>query len=420
MHTGLAQAARRLLRLIALAPGGLVDARTASALLGTPVEAAEGLLDVLAAHELTVRQGPHHRLPGWARPVVAALAAAERPAEVELARARLLEREIRLLGAAVHRLGGGPPPEPLPAPLRLHSAQQAWDWLDGELPVLQAATRVEGLDGAVLRLATLLVRALPLWAGGAADLGPQLYRLHDRVRELACRTRQPQREAAALLNLGDLHARAGEHERALERYRAALGPAKAAEDQLAVGRILEAAAGAYRASGDLVRAVDWYGRALSLRRKRGERAEEARLLERLAATHCAQGRQAEAVREYRSAAGARRKLGDEAGLVGTLLGLARAQEPQGAEAVLKTLREALETARRLRDGRQGPCCCGWPRCWSRPATPRAPGSPGTRPGPWARPGARRRARSVAGPRCPRPGAAAPLRLNDRIDRFAWE
>jgi tetratricopeptide (TPR) repeat protein len=357
----------RLLRLALLAPGGAVDARLASALAGCPVEDAAASLTALGEQQLLAveegRAAPHYRVPRCLRPALRALLDQDRANETQLARARMLERMVRLLGAAVTQLTPGPAaadPEPLPPALRYRTRAQAWDWLDGSLPDLRLAAREAvaegGLDGTAARLLGTLVRAVPLHHGlafsvdarrAAAAVSGELYELHSLMLELARRGGMPRREAAALVNLGDLHAAAGRHREALERYRAALGPARGADDGVAVGRILEAVAGAYGAAGDPVRAADWYRRALAFRRNRGESRDETRLLLRLAAVHAAYGPQREALREYRAAAANFRRLGDLPGEVAALLGAARALESAGeVEPALRTGREALAAARR--------------------------------------------------------------------------
>ncbi|WP_063775180.1 tetratricopeptide repeat protein [Streptacidiphilus anmyonensis] len=358
VHQELGAGPRQLLRFATLVPGGVLDERGAAALVGCPTDAAATLLASLAAQQLLREEpGGRYRLPRSLAPALTALReAVDKPATVELARARWLERQVRLLTSCLVRLApeqAPPDPEVPPAALRFRTRAQAFAWLDTALPELLPAVAdaeaVGGLDGLVTRLATALVQVLPVWGEATGrPVTTELYTLHGTVQRLARRSGLPRREAAALVNLGDLHAGAGEHARALERYRGALAPARAAEDHVAVGRILEATAGAYRASGDLVRAVDFYGRALTLRRNRKERADEARLLARLAAVHSAQGRHADALREYRAAVALHRKLGDEAGAVGAILGAARVQElGGGVEAALRTQREALESARRL-------------------------------------------------------------------------
>ncbi|RAG83219.1 hypothetical protein DN069_23290 [Streptacidiphilus pinicola] len=358
VHSELGANARQLLRLATLVPGAVLDERGAAALVGCPTAAAGSLLASLAGQQLLQEEtGGRYRLPRSLTPLLVALREdTDKPAAVELARARWLERQVRLLTSCLVRLApeqAPPDPEVPPAALRFRSAAEAFAWLDTALPELLLAVadaeQAGGLDGLVTRLATALVRVLPVWGEAVGrPVTVELYTLHSTVQRLARRSGQPRREAAALVNLGDLHASAGEHARAMERYRGALAPARAAEDHVAVGRILEATAGAYRASGDLVRAVDFYGRALTLRRNRKERADEARLLARLAAVHSAQGRHADALREYRAAVALHRKLGDESGAIGAILGAARVQELGGnAEAALRTQREALEAARRL-------------------------------------------------------------------------
>ncbi|MEY9877731.1 tetratricopeptide (TPR) repeat protein [Streptacidiphilus sp. MAP12-33] len=358
VHQELGANARQLLRYATLVPGAVLDERGAAALVGCPTGSAATLLASLATQQLLREEpGGRYRLPAGLGPMLVGLReASDKPAAVELARARWLERQVRLLTSCLVRLApeqAPPDPEVPPAALRFRSPAEAFAWLDAALPELLLAVpdaeAAGGLDGLVTRLATALVRVLPLWgAATGRDVATELYTLHSTVQQLARRSGQPRREAAALVNLGDLHAAAGEHTRAIERYRGALVPARAAEDHVAVGRILEATAGAYRASGDLVRAVDFYGRALTSRRNRGERADEARLLARLAAVHCTQGRHADALREYRAAVALHRKLDDEAGAVGAILGAARVQELAGnTEAALRTQREALEAARRL-------------------------------------------------------------------------
>ncbi|MBC3844410.1 ATP-binding protein [Streptacidiphilus sp. 4-A2] len=364
-YEGLSAPAARLLRLLTIAPEGRAEPRTASALLGCPVDTAAAHLAALAEQQLLNpgRPGDGHELPECLRAPLTGLLAADRAAETELARARMLERLVRLLTACVHRLapGSGPEPEPLPAALRFGSAADAWRWLDRELPVLRGAVRIavaDGeLDGLAMRLATTLVRALPLWAGSAEAVAADLYELHGTVLELAARGGRIRQQAAALVNLGDLHARAGEHARALERYRAALGPARSVDDQVAVARILEAVAGAYRASGDLVRAATGTAGRWLRRSPRARRGAAAAGPPRRA--HAAQGARRGAARiplGGGDAPQARRR-----GRGGGRGSRARAQELSGStEQGLRTQREALAAAARCPTTRPGPGSRGCP------------------------------------------------------------
>ncbi|MFG2845325.1 tetratricopeptide repeat protein [Kitasatospora sp. NPDC048296] len=322
VYRTLSRAQARMLRTLTLAPAQTADPRTASALVGCPAAEAAATLAVLAERELLGEEAPagdgapRYRVPGRLYPRLVRLREREdRPAETELARARLLERLVRLTESARALLdpAGGPGPEPLPAALRLRSAAQARDWLLGERELLLGAVADAigqgDLDGSAGRLVTALLRSLPLTGAAPADL----YRLHELVRTVAERNGRPRRASAALLNLGDLQVAAGRWEQAAVHYRAALEHARTVADEPLCARALEGAAGCHRALGDAVRAADWYGRALGLRQSLGDHAAEARLLARVAEAHTAQRRFEEADREYRAALAVLRRIGDERG-----------------------------------------------------------------------------------------------------------
>ncbi|MER7753603.1 tetratricopeptide repeat protein [Kitasatospora sp. NPDC097643] len=323
LYATLTPAQARMLRMLTLAPAQTADPRTASALVGCPAPEAAATLAALAERELLGAEAPaadgtpRYRVPGRLYPRLVRLREQEdRPAETELARARLLERLVRLTDSARALLdpAGGPGPEPLPAALRLTSAAHARQWLLGERDLLLGAVADAigqgDLDGSAGRLVTALLRALPL-TGAAAPA--DLYRLHELVLTVAERHGKPRRASAALLNLGDLQVGAGRWEQAAAHYRAALEHARTADDEPLCARALEGAAGCHRALGDAVRAADWYGRALGLRQSLGDHAAEARLLARVAEAHTAQRRFDEAEREYRAALAVLRRLGDEHG-----------------------------------------------------------------------------------------------------------
>ncbi|MFD8483795.1 AAA family ATPase [Kitasatospora sp. NPDC059673] len=313
----------RLLRLCTLAPGQQVDLRTASALMGCPAPEAGSHLAALAELELMEREPAaadgteRYRVPGrlYGR-LVELRTETDRASELELARARLLERLVRLVDSARLLLdpAAGPNPDPLPGPLRLRSAAHAGQWLLGEREQLLAAVADAvgqgDLDGSAGRLVTALLRALPL-TGEAAPA--DLHALHESVLKVAERQGAPRRAAAALLNLGELQADAGRWEQAAERYRRAVELSRGAGDEGGCARALEGVGHCHRALGDPLRAADAYGRALVLRQAVGDQAAEARLLVRLAEAHTALRRFEEALREYRSAAAVLRRTRDAEG-----------------------------------------------------------------------------------------------------------
>lgn len=360
VYESLPQPAQRTVRLLPLAPAGIIDSHTASALAGCSVAAAQATLEDFARLGL-VRHAPDglFLLPGCLAPLLQALLESkERPAEVQLARARMLERTVRLLTSCRamaeddedrlrERLDG------LPRALRFPDRRAAATWLETRLPALTTAAHLAVADGELdtlaRRLVAALVRALAEHRGTEAA-APELYGLHRLVLDVAERRGLHREQAAALLNLADLDAETGRTEEALERYRAALVAGKAAGDPYATGRAMESVGGAYQELEDWPRASDWFGRALSQALARGERADEARLYGRLGNVHTYAGRYGEALRSWRAAAAGYRRLADVPGQAKALSEMARVQEYAGRPGEsLHTCREAIELARRAGD-----------------------------------------------------------------------
>ncbi|MFI8998141.1 tetratricopeptide repeat protein [Streptomyces sp. NPDC053542] len=370
--------AARILRLLSLAPAGLVDAHTASALAGCSVPAAEATLRDFGARGLLRPVEPagepvsggsdpmaglpaQYRVPNCLVPLLREqLRLHERPPEIQLSRARMLERTVRQLQScrAMGEPAGSPARERtsgLPRSLRFGSVPEAAAWLRSRRPALLDSARIAVADGELdtldRRLMAALVRALLAHEAPEAA-APDLYGLHGLVLEVAERRGLARERAAALLNLGDLDAEAGRAQNALARYRGALESARAVKDAVAMGRALESLGGTYAELGDWQRASDWYGRALELRLSRGDTAEAARLHGRLGAVHTYAGRWAEALREWRAAYGAYRRAGDAVGPARAMGEIARVQEYAGRpEQALRTCFEALELARKAADGR---------------------------------------------------------------------
>ncbi|MEU2522591.1 tetratricopeptide repeat protein [Streptomyces sp. R17] len=364
VHDALPQTAARTLRLLALAPAGLADPHTAAALTGCSVEAAHTTLDEFAAHGLLHSVGsslPQYRVPGCLHHELRRLAEDhERPAELQLARARMLERTVRLLQAC-RAITETDSPESreklaaLPRPLRFPTPRAAADWLRLRRPALLAAARLAVADGELdtlaRRLMSQLVRALVAHFGTRAAAS-DLHDIHHLVLDVAERRNLPRERAAALLNLGDLDARTGRTTDALARYRAALDAGREANDPYATGRAMESVGGAHLDLGDYDRAADWYGRALAERLARDERPEAARLYGRIGAAHTYAGRYGEAMRNWRAAVAGHRRDGDVAAQARALSELGRVQEYAGRlEESLRTCREAVEWARRAEDTR---------------------------------------------------------------------
>ncbi|MGW5275988.1 tetratricopeptide repeat protein [Streptomyces sp. NPDC004044] len=364
VYESLPETAGRILRLLALAPAGLADAHTASALAGCSVSAAQSTLDDFVRLGLLRTNGaelPQYEVPGCLAPLLQALLAdRDRPAEIQLARARLLERTVRQLqscraitepeGSEARRKLAG-----LPSSLRFPHPEAAAAWLRIRRPALLASARIAVEDGELdtlaRRLVAALVRALAVHQGTEAAAS-DLYGLHGLVLAVAERRELPRERAAALLNLADLDARTGRTREALTRYRAALDAGRAAKDPYATGRAMESVGGAYAELGDFHRASDWYGRALAQRLTHGELADEARLYGRLGSVHTYAGQYGEALRNWRAAAAGYRRLGDLAAQARALSEAARVQEYAGRpQESLRTCQEAVAWARQAKDVR---------------------------------------------------------------------
>ena len=316
--------AARMLRLLSLAPAGLVDPHTASALAGCSVDGARTTLDDFVGLGLLRAVGSPlpavrgARLP--ARPLLRALAETQdRPAELQLARARMLERTVRLLQScrAITETdsSAGPrearwacrapcasPPRGRPPTGCASGGPPCWP-----RPALAVADGE--LDTLARRLMSQLVRAMVAHFGTQAA-APDLYGIHRLVLDVAERRELPREKAAALLNLGRPGRPDRPHRRgALARYRAALDAGREANDPYATGRAMESVGGAHQELGDYDRAADWFGRALAQRLARDERADAARLYGRIATAHTYAGRYGEALRNWRAAVAGYRKDG---------------------------------------------------------------------------------------------------------------
>lgn len=363
-YASLPTAAARILRLLALAPAGLVDPHIASGLAGCSVGAARTTLDDFVALGFLHQADPalpQYEVPGCLQPLLWSLAESqERPGELRLARARMLERTVRLLQScrAITETDSPLAREKLlamPKALRFPTPRAAEEWLRVRRPALLAAARLAVADGELdtlaRRLMSQLVRAMVAHFGTRAA-APDLYGIHGLVLDVAERRRLPREEAAALLNLGDLDARTGRTKAALARYRAALDAGRRANDPYATGRAMESVGGAHQELEDYERAADWYGRALAQRLARDEREDAARLYGRIATAYTYAGRYGEALRNWSSALTGHRRLGDVGGQARALSEMARVQEYAGRpEEALRTCQEAAEWARRADDTR---------------------------------------------------------------------
>ncbi|MGA4545890.1 tetratricopeptide repeat protein [Uniformispora flossi] len=351
VHRELVPSAARLLRLLALVPGGEFGADAAAALADCgPDAAATSLAELCELHLLEPGPTPgrfrfHELLRGY---VQECLDAEERPGERRTARVRLLERYIRLARAAEHTLAGRG--REVPADVRFESPAHARAWLREERPELLAAARVAasaGLDGPTRRLVAVLTRILDRRAHWR-----DVRELHELALATARRHGSGRQESVALLNLGNLHVARAELEQALACYRAALEVSRSIADPAGEGRAMVNLGNAYADLGDLQRAADWYDRALLLRRTTGDADGQARVLSHLGRLHARMGRFEQALRDHRAALGVRRRLGDHAHVGRVLADIGECLGDAGrTREALTVYRDAVEAFRTAGDER---------------------------------------------------------------------
>ncbi|UGY90610.1 tetratricopeptide repeat protein [Streptomyces gobiensis] len=368
LHEVLPSSAARLLRLLPLAPDGFVDAHLASALAGCSVSDAQSALDDFARFGLLhPGDAQSYRVPGCLDPLLRELlAAGERPADVLLARARMLERAVRQLHScwAITEPEGSEPRRELagqPRSMRFGTPAAAAAWLDSRLPALLAAARLAvgggELDNLARRFIAALARALNAHRT-PEQVAPEQYRLHELVLGVAERRELHRERAAALLNLGDLDAWSGRLTEALARYRAALEAARAdggvrgGGDTEAAVRAMDALGGTYAELADWSRAADWYGRALALCQTQGDLDGAARLHSRIGAVQVYAGQWGEALHAWRAAAAVYRRQRNPQAFARALSEVARVQEYAGRpRESLRTCYDALYVARKAGDDR---------------------------------------------------------------------
>ncbi|MEJ3652468.1 tetratricopeptide repeat protein [Actinomycetes bacterium KLBMP 9759] len=144
--------ARKFFRLLSLAPGREVTTEAAGALLGDPDQAAELLETLAAAHLVDELAFDRYVQPDLLRLYAVERATTEEPGpERAAARARLLRHYVERLDEAAVRLYPQTArlewTRAFPEPGLFADHHEALEWLDAELPSLQAAVVVAARSG---------------------------------------------------------------------------------------------------------------------------------------------------------------------------------------------------------------------------------------------------------------------------------
>ncbi|MFI6344448.1 AfsR/SARP family transcriptional regulator [Streptomyces sp. NPDC050560] len=295
-YRALAPQARRVFRLLALAPSGGVGVRAAAALAGTGTAAAADLLDELARVHL-VAEGPagrfscHDLLYEYAAERTAAEdGAAERAAAV----ARLQAYYLYSAAAAVavcrwHVLV--PPPGQGPAsahPESFAGRGAALAWLDANWPEITAAVSLPGiLDGRPM--AWLLVCVLQDYLHHHRPLA-EWRRLAGTALDAARGADDSQGVAVVRLSLGNANWRLGRLQDARREFAAALGAARRAGFVLGEADALRGEGVALKQLGRPRAALGRYRASIGLDHRLGNVRGEAAGLNNLASALLTLGR----------------------------------------------------------------------------------------------------------------------------------
>ncbi|MCA2214166.1 AfsR/SARP family transcriptional regulator [Jidongwangia harbinensis] len=325
--------ARRVFRLVGLAPGPDVTAGAVAALAATGAADARRQLDRLAAAHLMNHHAPgRYHFHDLLRHYAAGRALAEDTgADRDAALRRLIDWYLQGAGHAADLLYPHPlrlpvPAPEVPVPAEMADGPEALTWLDAERGNLTAAIRHAAehgpRSGAWLLADTLrgyfwLRMHTTDWRNSA-----------EAALAAARREGDLRAQASALLSLGDLHFRQARPEPAVERYAAALALAERTGwrecEAAAIGNL----GVLYRDSGRLREAVVHLRRGVALARTNGSRYGEASALDALGRTYWHLGRLAEAGECCAQALAINRAIGSrlgEAAALGDLGEIAHAQ-----------------------------------------------------------------------------------------------
>ncbi|MDG4796077.1 tetratricopeptide repeat protein [Micromonospora sp. WMMD1082] len=382
--------ARRMFRLLSLAPGPDISAQTAAVVADTTVGEAQRLLDLLAgAHLVEEHTYGRYVFHDLLRRYAADRAGRDETAsDRDTTQRRLYDYYLSAVDAAARvlypekahlpRTFHGPhPPPPL-----FDDHKQALAWLDTELPCLLATIEAAGQHGPrptawlladALRGYFWLTRSVVTWlttgeaalAAAQADGDPAAqaaarlsladanhvrgrYRQAAALYELAQGTGQPPIWAAAVNNLGWLRLRAGQLGEAADCYQQLLEFNR--RMGASVGEVVHLGnlASVYHLTGRPEQAVGLLSQAWAISRKAGIPALEAGMLEKLGHTYHALGRLDQALVLFHDALPRNRMAGDRAGEAATHLGLAAVHRDLG-QPIVAPARTALALARDLGD-----------------------------------------------------------------------
>jgi len=343
--------ARRTFRLLALHPGGDLDAPAAAALAGTDLATAQAHLAHLAANHLLLQPvGGRYRFHDLIRVYATNRAYDEDPARSRRAAlTRLLAYYEYAAAAAMdlyspHDTAQRPRvPEPgTPAP-RPADAESAIAWLETERAnlVATAGAARHGWPARIGELSDLLWYFLFVRGYHADGLV-----LHGLALEAARERADPAAESRARRNLGTVHHQLGHNAEAKDQLERAVATSRRAGDGPVQAFALDYLGLVHQATGDYRGALGHHRRAAALARRAGRPEIESGALVNLGLANMRLGQLDEGARLLRQAIAVSRRTGDALGAAAALnnLGLVLRRLGRGEEA-LHHFQQALEAAR---------------------------------------------------------------------------
>jgi tetratricopeptide (TPR) repeat protein len=362
----LSDQARRMFRLVGLAPGPDIATGAAAALAGLAPASAHELLGELARahlveHHLTDRFTCHDLLRGYA----AGRAVREEPEpERRVALRRLYDWYLDRANAVVnvlypHSLRLSPPPAaPPPADPGLGEPATALAWLDREQPNLVACV-VDAAEHGEPRRAWLLSNAIRSYLWYRSFLADSLTVAVTGLSAVE-QTGDERGQVLAELNLAQVHTRRMAYRAAAAHASRGVRLAERAgwREALAVG--LRQLGGVWLESGRLDTAVTCFDRALAINRQLANTYGESDVLGLLAGTYRDLGRLVPAAAAAREALAITARTGSVAVEVNALLYLGDVSHKQGRYGpAIELLTRAVQQFKSL--GSEG--LAGVAQCW---------------------------------------------------------
>lgn len=346
-------AQRRMFRLLGLHPGRDIDANAAAALADVPADAAEDLLEGLLDAHVLRQQEParytfHDLLRVHARTTTLAT---EPPAEQQAALTRLAGHYLYAARLAVDvlfdygkdRLPHVPVPDrPI---LSFSSEAETTAWLDAERANLLAIGGHTAEHGPPITgdLATTLRPYLDARGHPSDALS-----LHTHALHASRRLGDTASEVTALVDLGWLGYRLGDHDKALADSKRALELSLEIGDRYTASRALNTIGNVYLRKREYPRVHEHLEHALTLSRQIGNQVGEAHVLSNLAISYQQQGRPDQASDHHRQALQLHQRIGNRGGEARTLDHLGVVYRSQGHhEQARDHHRQALQLYRLL-------------------------------------------------------------------------